>query len=95
MVNNVELRKMGLVELIELKNKKEQNLWTLGFRLASRELFDTIVEIEREIELRTQQIKTMFDSKSDLSLVEIDMETLVPEYHELLEFVELQEYIRY
>lgn len=90
---NNEIRRMGLVELIELKNKKEQSLWTLGFRLASRELFDTIVEIEKEIELRLQQIKTLFDSKTELSLIEIDMETLVPGYSEMLEFVELQEYI--
>lgn len=93
-MKNVELRKMGLVQLIELKRQKESNLWNFGLRLVSRETIDLIVEIEREIELRIQQIKTLIDSKCDLALIEIDIETLVPEYAELLEFVELQEYIR-
>ena len=62
------MKNLGLVQLMELKRQKEQTLWTLGFRLAPRELFDTIVEI--------------------------DMETLVPGFDDLLDFVKLQEYIR-
>ena len=62
------MKNLGLVQLMELKRQKEQTLWTLGFRLAPRELFDTIVEI--------------------------DMETLVPGFEDLLDFVKLQEYIR-
>ena len=88
------MEKLGLVQLMELKRQKEQTLWTLGFRLAPRELFDTIVEIEKEIELRVQQIATLIDSKECLSFVEIDMETLVPGFEDLLDFVKLQEYIR-
>lgn len=88
------MERLGLVQLMELKRQKEQTLWTLGFRLAPRELFDTIVEIEKEIELRVQQIATLIDSKECLSFVEIDMETLVPGFEDLLDFVKLQEYIR-
>lgn len=88
------IQKLGLVELIELKKDREQTLYTLGFRLAPRGLFDAIIEIEKEIELRVQQIQTMLSSKQSLSFIEIDMETLVPEYEYLLDFVELQEFIR-
>ena len=52
------MKNLGLVQLMELKRQKEQTLWTLGFRLAPRELFDTIVEIEKEIKLIVQQIAT-------------------------------------
>lgn len=88
------MKNLGLVQLMELKREKEQTLWTLGFRLAPRELFDTIVEIEKEIELRVQQIATLIDSRECFSFVEIDMETLVPGFDDLLDFVKLQEYIR-
>ena len=88
------MKNLGLVQLMELKRQKEQTLWTLGFRLAPRELFDTIVEIEKEIELRVQQIATLIDSKECLSFVEIGMETLVRDFEDLLDLVKLQEYIR-
>ena len=91
-MKNVELSRLGLAELVELKRRKEQSLYTLGFRLASRGMFDYIVEIEKEIELRVEQIKTMLSSGQSLKFVEIDMEVLVPGWDCLVKDMYFQEW---
>ncbi len=48
----LEINKMTVIELIELKRDKERALYSLGFKLAPLQLFDTIVELEQELEKR-------------------------------------------
>ncbi|MEG2697231.1 MAG: hypothetical protein RR952_06650 [Cetobacterium sp.] len=53
------MEKLGLVELLALKRDRESSLWALGFRHSPKALFDTLCEIEKEIELRLEQIKEL------------------------------------
>lgn len=89
---NVELRRMGFVELVELKRKKEQTLWTLGFRLASRELFDLLVEIDKEIELRVEQIQELKKLVVMEVIPELNQE-LIDEIYGTIEKKEFQAWI--
>lgn len=70
------MKNLGLVELIALKREKENTLWTLGFRLAPRQLFDTLCEIEKEMELRLEQIKELKKEVVMEIIPELDQETI-------------------
>lgn len=86
------MKNLGLVELLDMKRQKESALWTLGFKLAPRELFDTIVELEREIELRVEQIQEL----KKLTVLEIlpglDQAT-IDEIYDLIERKEFDKWI--
>lgn len=88
-MRNVEIRRMGLMELVELKNKKEQSLWSLGFRLAPRELFDIIVELEKEIELRLEQVREL-KTMAIIDLLPGMTQETVDEIYNLLEKKEFE-----
>lgn len=78
------MKNLGLVELVALKREKENTLWTLGFRLAPRTLFDTLCEIEKEMELRLEQIQELKKEVIIELIPELDQQT-IDEIYDLIE----------
>lgn len=89
----MKLQEMSLEELRNKEKELNNTIWTLGFRLASREIFDKVVEVEREIELRVQQIKTVLEEGNLPASATFDIEGLFPGWEELREYDKFKEFI--
>lgn len=86
------MKNLGLVELIKVKKEKENTLWALGFRLAPRELFDTLCEVEKEMELRLEQIKELKKEVVIELIPELDEQT-INDIYDLIEKKEFDKWL--